>query len=139
MRVFVLAFAITLSVAAAADAGDLPNPQLTPGDADPSISVSDICRTANMSELREPICASLGRRKENLGQLSVAWPRSLRIQVDVHNQALLLGRLIELPIVGPVQQGCDPVILDILAGAEGMQASQRGECPRGLEAKGVQH
>jgi hypothetical protein len=36
----------------AADAGDLPNPQLTPGDADPSMSVSDICRIANTSVRR---------------------------------------------------------------------------------------
>jgi hypothetical protein len=36
--------------------------------------------------------------------------------VDIHDQCLLLDRLIELPIAGPVQQRRSRVILDILAG-----------------------
>jgi len=84
-----------------------------------------------------PVSASLGPRNDNLAP--VAWSGSLRIHVDVHNQALLLGRLIELPVAGPVEQRHCRVILDILAGAHGMQAPQRRECPRGLDAKGVLH
>ena len=37
---------------------------------------------SSVGELRETACTRLGLRWENLGQLSVAWPRSLRIQVD---------------------------------------------------------
>jgi hypothetical protein len=52
MRVFTLAFAILLSAETAAIADDLPNPQLTPGDADPSVSASDLCPTASTSVRR---------------------------------------------------------------------------------------
>ena len=90
---------------------------------------------SGVSELREPVSASLGPREENL----VAWSGSLRIHVDVHNQFPLLGRLVKLPVAGPVQQRRSRVILDILAGAQGMQATECGKCPRGFEAKGVQH
>jgi hypothetical protein len=62
-----------------------------------------------------PVSASLGPRNDNLA--NVAWSGSLRIHVDVHNQALLLRRLIELPVAGPVEQRHCRVILDILAGA----------------------
>ena len=77
MRVFVLAFAITLSVATAADAGDLPNPQLTPGDADPSMSVSDLCPTANTS-VRRNVSAT---EKAQVFEKSTTWRGIIRATV----------------------------------------------------------
>jgi hypothetical protein len=56
MRVFALVLAVTL-VATAAVADDLPNPQFTAGDADTSISASDLCPTASTS-LRRNVSAA---------------------------------------------------------------------------------
>jgi hypothetical protein len=67
MRALTLAFAFTLSTATAAVADDLPNPQLTPGDADPSISVSDLCPTANPSLRRNVSAAEKAQVFEEYG------------------------------------------------------------------------
>ena len=58
-----------------ADDAATPGPQRSWGP----VEVEDL---SSVGELRETACARLGLRRENLGQLSVAWPRSFRIQVD---------------------------------------------------------
>jgi hypothetical protein len=64
------------------------------------------------------------------GQHSIVSRSTVRTQVDVHYQRLLLDRLIELPVAGTVQQVRSRMIMYILACAFGMQASQRRECPQ---------